>query len=386
MRFLFLKKSLNWPRSVGHDVHVFYLAQALARLGHAIGLATVEPPAEMAVAGLDLEAGLHSLSSPSAPAPVRLSRLQRRFLRYWGSERAWIDATGEIVAEIRPDVVVAAGFDLAPCLAAVHGPTRIWYLADEYARRHWSMWKPLRPGTVRHLFQAFVNAGYERSYAIHYDRAWAVSDDEARAMRRIASAGAVDVIRNGVDSDWFAPGDEPRTPRSCVFWGRLDAAPNIQALEWFCRNVWPALRRKAPDARFSILGFAPNEPVRALAQEGVSIVADLPDIRPQVRRHEVAVMPFTSEGGIKNKLLEAAALGMPIVTTPQGCAGLDSGGGLPMIVARTAGQWVNAVSGLWADAEKRAKLGGVARDWVLARHTWKAAAEAALAGLQRGAS
>lgn len=386
MKFLFLKKSLNWPRATGHDVHAYYLAQALAKLGHSIGLATVHPPDEKALAGLDLDAGLHSLASNSPSSAIRLSWLQRRFLRYWGIEASWITATANLVAAIEPDVVVTAGFDLVPCLAAVHGPTRVWYIADEYARHHLSIWRPLNPGTWRHLFEALVAAVYERAFAKQYDRAWAVSESEARAMRRIAAAPAADVVTNGVDSDWFAPGDEQRMPRSCVFWGRLDARPNIQAVEWFCREIWPALRRLAPDARFSIFGFAPGDAMLALARDGVTVAGDLPDLRSEIRKHEVAVMPFVSGGGIKNKLLEAAALGMPIVASPRACAGLDSSGGLPLAIARSRDQWIDAVNNLWSDREKREKLGGDARAWVLSRHTWKAAATAALAGLQRGAS
>ncbi len=262
MKFLFLKKSLAWPRATGHDVHTFYLADALARLGHSIGLALVSPPDERAVAGLPLELGIHRLGGMGTNPAADLNRIQRRFLRYWGIDLAWLGGAAELVARLRPDVVVASGFDLVPCLAAVRGPRRVWYIADEYARHHLTMLKLRDPTTWRHVSDACICAAYEHSYANCYDRAWVVSRDEAIAMRWLGGARAIDVIVNGVDGDRFAPGHEPRTSRSCVFWGRLDSQSNIQALEWFCREVWPSVRRLVPDARFSILGFAPTGAIR----------------------------------------------------------------------------------------------------------------------------
>ncbi len=384
MKFLFLKKALNWPRSTGHDVHTFEMARALAGLGHVIGFATVIPPSAKALEGLTLDCGTHALSrrrEPSGTGGPTLSYLQRRFIRYWGIDSNWLSATAELVEETPPDVVVAAGLDMLPCLAAVQGPVRVWYAADDYALHHLTQLKLLSPGTWRHAVDTAIAALYERCFARAFDRAWVVSAAEAWAMRFFGGARNVDVAANGVDGEHFCPGDEPQAPRSCVFWGRLDAGPNVQALQWFVRRIWPAVRREFSDASFSIYGFAPTADVRDLAGNGITVVGDVPDLRPEVRRHQVAVMPFVSGGGIKNKLLEAAALGMPIVASPRGCVGLDARGGLPLVVARRPAVWHRALHALWGDSNRREKLGSDARAWVLARHSWEAAARAVLAGL-----
>src|SRR5207249_4653287 len=129
-----------------------------------------------------------------------------------------------------------------------------------------------------------------------------VSEEERRAMRWVSGVRSVDVLANGVDADFFHSGDHAPQPCSCTFWGRLDAGPNIQAVTWFCRRVWPLVRREVPEARITLYGFNPTDEVLRLAGGGVSVVADVPDIRPEARRHAVAVMPFVSGGGIKNKL------------------------------------------------------------------------------------
>src|SRR5262249_32833301 len=156
---------------------------------------------------------------------------------------------------------------------------------------------------------------------------------------------------------------------SCVFWGRLDFGPNIQALEWFCGRVWPDIRRQVPDARFTIYGFKATEPVRALAgRDGVALIADLPDLRSEIARHQVVVLPFVRGGGIKNKLLEAAGLGKAIVCTAKACRGLRLEGTSPFVLPRDAKGWVRDLILLWGDADRRGRLGAEAREWVLKHH------------------
>jgi glycosyltransferase involved in cell wall biosynthesis len=113
----------------------------------------------------------------------------------------------------------------------------------------------------------------------------------------------------------------------------------------------------------------------------VALVPDLPDLRPEVARHQVVVLPFVSGGGIKNKLLEAAAMGKPLVCTAQACRGLRLEGDPPFLTARGVEEWGAALPALWADPGRRDRLGCAAREWALKKHSWAAAARDAVAGL-----
>jgi hypothetical protein len=193
----------------------------------------------------------------------------------------------------------------------------------------------------------------------------------------------LDVLPNGVDGEHFTPLEKPQSEQSCVFWGRLDFGPNIQALEWFCRRVWPRVRSAAPTATFTVYGFQPTAVVRTLAgSDGITLVPDLPDLRGEVARHQVVVLPFVSGGGIKNKLLEAAGMGKAILCTPRACGGLQPAGRLPLVLARSRAGWVRGLLNLWSDAGGRQRLGEQARRWVLQCHTWEGAARTAVAGLK----
>ena len=109
----------------------------------------------------------------------------------------------------------------------------------------------------------------------------------------------------------------------------------------------------------------------------------MPDLRDEIARHAVVVLPFVSGGGIKNKLLEAASLARAIVGSATALNGLRQPDKVPMVCPTTSSAWVHAILDLWRDAAKRASLGQRAREWVIQNHSWEMAAQEALAGLKR---
>ena len=280
-----------------------------------------------AIEGADL-ASVHRLTGEDfrgASEPLPLSKMQEKFRNYWGVRPEIIREVGALAKDVAADAVVVVGLHVLPYLGAVEGALRIWYAGDEWVWHHWSQVKLLRPSTWGELKQALVKGLYERAYRSILDRVWMVSDADRRAWRWVTGHKEVDVLPNGIDCEHYRPGDELQEDRSCVFWGRLDFGPNVQALQWFCRKVWPRVRRKAPDAKFRIYGFQPTLAVLAMAEgnNGIEIIPDLPDLRSEVRKHPVVVLPFVSGGGIKNKLLEAAAMGKAILCTPRTVQGLN---------------------------------------------------------------
>ncbi len=390
MRLLFVKERMAWPRSSGHDIRTFYLPQAMARRGHAVALATIVPPLREAVADGGFAAEYcfddRTLPVPTAAAfPMNLSNMQEKFCGYWGIDPERVRWAAAAVADFRADAVVVVGLNGLPFLGALPtGVAKIWYAADECVWHHLSQLRPLRKSTWGELKPAIIKGLYQRAYRKLLDRVWVVSPADAKAFRWFAGIRRIDVAPNGVDAEHYSPGFERQIPNSCVFWGRLDFGPNIQAVEWFVKHVWPRVRRAVPNATFQLYGFQSTPGIQALAgRDGIALGMDLPDIRAAVRSRQVVVLPFVSGGGIKNKLLEAAALGMPILAARRVVAGLN--GQPPISTARTPGDWAEQLVTLWQSPEARQKLGRDARAWVTEHHTWDAAARIALAGLAKSA-
>ncbi len=385
MRLLFIKHSLTWPRSSGHDVHAFHMMQACVQLGAIVSLATVRTPVPDALAGLPLARQITLDTVAPAMIPTRavpLTRMQERFRSYYGVPADRIREIAATAAEVEADAVVAVGLEALPYLSGDLGSrVRAWYAADEWVLHHLSLLKFGDPDLKTHVRSALVKGLYERAYSPLVDRAWVVSNAERRAMRWFAGVRHADVVPNGVDGNFFQPIDREPAPRSAVFWGRLDFEPNIQGIQWFCDRIWPDVRRQVPDATFTIVGFNASEAVKkAAAAPGIRLIENLPDLREEVGSHAVVVLPFVSGGGIKNKLLEAAAMGKAIVCTPRVMSGLK--GEPPLVQAKTPAAWSAALVDIWNNEARRRQLGTAARAWVLEHHTWTAAARDAIAGLE----
>ena len=384
LRLLFVKEKLSWPRAGGHDVHGSAMMRALADRGHEVWLATHSAATREAVAGLGL-AGEIDLSAVPLCEPSTLppaSRLQQRFERYWGQDPRWRRAIATATQRTQFDAVIGLGPDAPLWFRGVRSGLRVWYAADDSALHHWSQVRPTAISSWKNVKFTAIHALYERAFASRIDRSWVVSSADRRAMRA-CTGRPVDLVPNGVDAEHYRPPTDrtDELPDHLAFWGRLDFGPNEDGIAWFLAEVWPRVRAARPATRLDIFGFRPSERVTTLCQrsDGVTLVPDLPDLRPELVRRPVAVLPFVTGRGIKNKLLEAAALGRAIACTPAALTGTL--GEPPVRCERRPGLLAAAIVKLLDDPGERDRLGAAARDWVTRHHSWTAAAEVAEAGL-----
>lgn len=148
---------------------------------------------------------------------------------------------------------------------------------------------------------------------------------EAALLRTFASPAHLHHIENGVDWATFRPGIVKPLPdligrRYVAFVGTMNYYPNVDAVCWFGREVLPILRKRMPDLEFFIVGNKPSRMVQQLASvPGVTVTGGVEDIRPYVLGSEAVVAPIRLARGIQNKVLEALALGRPVLASPAVC-------------------------------------------------------------------
>jgi sugar transferase (PEP-CTERM/EpsH1 system associated) len=197
------------------------------------------------------------------------------------------------------------------------------------------------------------------------------STAEVSLYRSFAAAGPVHAINNGVDLDYFRPAP-PVGGARCVFVGALDYRPNIDAACWFCREVWPLIVAKRPEARFTLVGRRPVPAIQQLGRlPGVDLVGQVPDVRPYVSEATVVVAPLRIARGVQNKVLEALAMAKATVVSPAALGGVRAVPGQHLLAATSPAEWVDAICRVFDDAELRAALGAAGRKYVETHHTWE---------------
>jgi glycosyltransferase involved in cell wall biosynthesis len=207
------------------------------------------------------------------------------------------------------------------------------------------------------------------------DRVLFVTEAEASLYRTFCpDSRDVRVIRNGVDTAYFQPGNASRAgPPTILFTGALDYRPNVDAVRFVARRVLPAVRRQIPDACFVAVGHRPS---RGLLREArrfpapVTVAASVPDVRPYFEQATVFVAPLRLGRGVQNKVLEAMAMGVPVVASPLATEGLDVHAGEHLLVAETEAEFVDAVTVLLRDPQRRRRLADTALALVREHYRW----------------
>jgi sugar transferase (PEP-CTERM/EpsH1 system associated) len=200
-----------------------------------------------------------------------------------------------------------------------------------------------------------------------------VARAETDLCQHVCPHGPVHTVTNGVDLDYFTPtnGSSREEPGRCVFVGAMDYKPNVDGAVWFCKEVWPALRQRWPEARLAIVGRNPVSEVKALASvPGVEVVGTVPDIRPEIERASVNLVPLQIARGVQNKVLEGLAMRKATVIAPAPMNGLEVQEGTHLLVARTPTEWVEHLSRLFIDPGRRRELGQAGRAFVEEHHRW----------------
>ncbi len=184
---------------------------------------------------------------------------------------------------------------------------------------------------------------------------------DARTLRWVSGKNSVHVIANGVAIQPRAtPAEEAAVP-TVVFTGSMSYSANVQAVSWFVRSVWPAVRAAVPAARFVIAGRKPAADVLALgAVPGVEVAGEVPEVSAVLRAAWLAIAPVKTGSGIRTKVLEAWAVGRPVVLSPVAAGGLRLDADARSLVARTAGRTARLIVRLLATSTERHRLGEAA--------------------------
>jgi sugar transferase (PEP-CTERM/EpsH1 system associated) len=221
---------------------------------------------------------------------------------------------------------------------------------------------------------------YEKKINIAFDHSIFVSQQEAKLFSSLyPKAKNVEVIPNGVDTDYFSPDAITRAPSVLrpspilLFIGVMNYYPNIDGVKWFCEEILPLIKKSYSEVHFYILGSNPTNEVRKLGKDKcVTVTGFVKDIRPYYQLADICVVPLRLACGVQNKVLEAMAMGKPVVTTTAAIQSIHSKPGEHLLVADTPKDFSKTVGLLLSDLVLKERLGNEARQFVKKEYNWSA--------------
>jgi len=287
--------------------------------------------------------------------PFQLLLYRRR------TARAAVDA---LLVRERFDVVHAQLVRTAAYLPAADGPPLVLDLVDALSAN-------LRRRAARDHTPIGWVAAWEAGRVARAERALITRASEtlvvAEAERAALGGGRIRVVPNGVDLERFRFRAARCTGARLLFAGNLGYFPNVDAARWLATDVFPRVRTAMPAAELRLAA-------RLARRAGVTLAADVPDMAAELAAASVAVIPMRAGSGLQNKVLEAMAVGTPVVATPRAVAALDVERGRHLLVAETADEIAGACVALLRDPARGAALADAARTLVEARYGWEASA------------
>jgi len=371
LRILVVAADEPWPLNSGARLHVFHVVRQLAQHG-VVTLLLPSPPlhAEQLPASVRVEwpSGVPSTTTVGVDAPLVWRRSRRHF--------GWQPALAAWLAKhAHPggfDVALLHGAQGALYAAACRVPL-VWDLQDELVLPllrvlESAAWRN-RPRLLRRigLYVAYERAAMQEAAATVF-----VANTDASYARRWCWRARIAVIANGVDLEYFRPGATPPHPNTLAFVGALNFEPNVDGITWFVRTAWPYVRAADPTRRLLVVGRAPTAAVRELGDvPGVTVVGDVPDVRPYLRQARVVIVPVRKGGGLKNKVLEACAMARPVVATSRALAGLSARRGHDVLVADGAAMWVAQIERLLRSPGYADAIAQNGYAWVRRAHSWE---------------
>ena len=390
-RILWVTTVPPWPPDRGSQIRDFELMRRVSAV-HDVTVLCTAHRAEGEAAAQALTAFGVRLEW-YAPEPQGIASLATWLLRgFPAAAWSWCNPAiqREITRRIRDrtvDVLQVEHSFLAPLIDAVPHTPRVSTLLDLHnvAESQYATYVRMEARWLSRWMErgrAWLMTGWEARWAARYAGVVTTSVPDAEQIRRAWSSDQQRgrsplVVPNAVDTDRLQP-LPPSGGRGLLFVGNLAYRPNADAVRWLGEAIVPMVRHAEPTATLTVVGGGAPSSLANAPFDGVSLRGRVDDLAPLYAAATVAVVPLRAGGGTPLKMLEAMALGRPIVATSLACAGLDVRAGTHVLIEDDPRRFADAVVALLRDEARCAELSVAARALVEARYSWARSAETLL--------
>jgi glycosyltransferase involved in cell wall biosynthesis len=219
---------------------------------------------------------------------------------------------------------------------------------------------------------------YEARICCQFDAVLAVSQEDKTALGEAARQELdIHVIPIAIDTDEVKVIERQPDPSHILHIGTMYWPPNIDGVLWFAHEVYPLIRQQRPDVHFDIVGARPPQEIVALGRDsiGINVTGYVADPTPYLQRSALMVVPLRAGGGMRVKILNAMAQGIPIVSTTLGCEGIEVVPGENILIADTPVDFAAAVLRLLEDPAQAACLGAAGRRLIEQTYDYRVACQ-----------
>jgi len=230
----------------------------------------------------------------------------------------------------------------------------------------------------KHLFYLFYLLEwlkvrrYEPEAVRSFDRALLISDADLSSEKALASEKSISIIANGVDLEYFKPLSNSYDDNKIVFVGNLHSFPNRDAVLYFCGRIFPAVRDSRPGASFYIVGSNPPEKIKKLADgKNIFVTGPVEDTRVHLRDAAALVCPIRAATGMQNKVMEAMAMGLPVVSTTISTQWMQPGRETGVLTSDSPEGFAENVVKVMEDRPLRERLSLMSRRYAEGNFNWE---------------
>lgn len=212
---------------------------------------------------------------------------------------------------------------------------------------------------------------WEKHFWKQARRVVAMSDADADEMIKLAPSLHVDIVPNGVDTEFFSPRQGRSTNTSTILYvGNFKWLQNREAVDILITKIWPEIKKNIPEVRLLIVGRGQIDSLKKINDPSITFDESVGDIRESYTKATVMLAPIEGPGGTRLKILEAMASGCPVVTTSVGIEGIAAKKGQEVLVGDSEQKLVEATVKILKDITLQKRLGKAGHAFVAANYNW----------------
>jgi sugar transferase (PEP-CTERM/EpsH1 system associated) len=217
-------------------------------------------------------------------------------------------------------------------------------------------------------------AEYEKKIVKQFDASYLIAQAEVTLFNQnVIKSNKVHVMGNGLDTSTFYPPKvkPPNAAPVFLFTGVMDYKPNEDAVIWFVNTCWPSIIAQHPNAKFVIAGMNPSKDITHLANgKSIEVTGFVDDILPYYHQADIFVAPFRLARGVQNKVLQAFACALPVISTPMGAEGIMCQADQDILIASNGEEFIAQANQLIAQPEFGRSIGQSALQIIQKHYSW----------------